>query len=179
MRADATAHFDLSIEQNWALVVWLCDRETHDLDGARRKLKPQLAPGIFENGPDLDELRDQCAQAAVGGQSLEGEWHRHPRARAHARHRVVLDMEIRVWIVARRGEEPRLHGPSISHAFDAACSLSQPYVAKATTEQAALAALLGQLAERAEPAVDRHGIDANAVVCATNLEVPGAQRRDS
>lgn len=84
-------------------------------------------------------------------------------------------MEIRVWIVARRGEEPRLHGPSVSHAFDAACSLSQPHVAKATAKQAALAALLGQLAERAEPAIDRRGVDADAVVCATHLEAPGAQ----
>ncbi|MGO9320720.1 MAG: hypothetical protein ACLQBY_07975 [Solirubrobacteraceae bacterium] len=88
-------------------------------------------------------------------------------------------MEIGVWIVACRREEPRLHGPSVSHTFDAACSLSQPHVAKATTEQAALAALLGQLAERAEPAVDRRGVDADAVVCATHLEAPGAQRRNS
>ncbi len=92
---------------------------------------------------------------------------------------MVSDVEIGVWIVACRREEPRLHGPSVSHTFDAACSLSQPHVAKATTEQAALAALLGQLAERAEPAVDRRGVDADAVVCATHLEAPGAQRRNS
>ncbi|MGO9320719.1 MAG: hypothetical protein ACLQBY_07970 [Solirubrobacteraceae bacterium] len=83
-RTDAAAHLDLSIEQNRALVVWLCERETHDLDGAGRKLKPQLAIGIFQNGPDLDELRDQCAKAAVGRQSLERERHRHARARSLA-----------------------------------------------------------------------------------------------
>jgi hypothetical protein len=59
---------------------------------------------IFQNRPDLDELRDQRPQAAVCGQSLERERHRHPRARALARHRVVSDMEIRVWVVARRGK---------------------------------------------------------------------------
>jgi hypothetical protein len=39
--------------------------------------------------------------------------------------------------------------------------------------------VLGQLAERAEPTVDDRGVDADAVVCATRLEAPGAQRRNS
>jgi hypothetical protein len=86
-------------------------------------------------------------------------------------------VQVHIGVVTAGREEPRFDRPAAAHALDPPGALREPDVAQPASEEAALPAVLGQLAERAEAAVHRAGIEADAVVAAAHLEPPGRQRR--
>lgn len=127
--------------------------QRHQLD--RTGGQQELARVVLEDRAQLDELRDERAQPAVSRQPLERERHGHPRPLAGCAGWLVADMQIRIGIVACGREEPRLDGALRAHALDPPGALGEPDVAQSASEDAALAAILGQFAECAEAAIDR------------------------
>jgi hypothetical protein len=75
------------------------------------------------------------------------------------------------------GEKPRLDGAAVAHALDAPAALRKPHVAQASAEQPALAALLGDDTECAEPTLHHRRIHALAVVRAAHLLAPHREAR--
>ena len=88
-------------------------------------------------------------------------------------------MQVRVRIVARSGEEPRLDPAALSAALDSTRTFEPPHVAKATAEQPTLAAVLRELAKRSQAPIHGRGIDAHTVVRTAHFEAPRPQSRDA
>ena len=152
-------------------------RQPDDFDRAGRQLEPQLPRRILEHRAQLDELGHERAQAPVGGQPLRGQRDGYARSRRHVRDELVADVHVGVRVIARRGEEPRLHRSPIPDALDAARPLRQPHVAQPAAEQTTTTAGLGQLAKHSQAPLDRIRVHADAVVGAADLEAPARQRR--
>ncbi len=86
-------------------------------------------------------------------------------------------MDIRIRIIARGGEEPRLNRATRAHPLDPPAALRQPYIAKAAPEQPPLPRP-GRLDPKSTQAlVDDVGVDALAVIGAAKLVPPAEQRR--
>ena len=86
-------------------------------------------------------------------------------------------MHVRIWVIARRGEEPRLHRSPLPNTLDAARALRQPHVTQSAAEQTTTTADLGQLAEHSQAPLHRVRVHADAIVGAADLEAPARQRR--
>jgi hypothetical protein len=118
---DCARDLDLAVEQHGSVPIRLRYRKQNHLDCARRKLEPQLARRILQYGPQLDQLRDERSQPAVGGQPVYRKRHGHARARPRARSGFVPDVQVRVRVVTCRREEPRLNPSSFPDALDPPC----------------------------------------------------------
>jgi hypothetical protein len=88
-------------------------------------------------------------------------------------------VDVRIGLVPRSREEPRLDGPFTAHSLDPPAPLGEPDVAKTAAEETTLAALLGDDAERAEPPLDGLRVHALAVVGADELVAPLRERGHS
>jgi hypothetical protein len=155
-----------------------------ELERLAGKFEQQLAPLVLENRPQLHEVDDQPAQTGGGWQPSVGERHRHPRALVgdpeltanRPRRASIEHVGVDVGLVAVGREEPRLDRPVAAHALDPTAALSEPDVAQASPEEAALALPLGNDPERAEALIDDLGVEALAVVGADELVAPGSER---
>ena len=160
-------------------------RVGHEFERLTGQRQPQVARGILEHRSQLHELGHERSQPAGLRQPPGGQRNGHPGARAveaercagGRRGRLVANVDVGVGLVARGGEEPRLHQPPLARALDPSAALGEPHVAQPATEQAALAVVDRTLAERSQAAVDKLGVDALAVVGADDLVAPVAQRR--